>query len=159
MKINQNVKKVCSFYASECHLTTMLLPHINEKINEKVKITAVLEKGITKEMEMLLSKLHLKNTEKIQEINWKETNINEINIEKIKDSDEIIIAGSIDYIKQVNAIIEKQANSNIKQTIIDCYNFEETRDSVKEILDNHNTVLNTAGEKDKEKYLTELKIS
>ena len=59
VNINKNIKKVCSFYVSNCHLATMLLPHINEKINEKVKITTILEESLQVEMKMLLEKLEL----------------------------------------------------------------------------------------------------
>ena len=65
VNINKNIKKVCSFYVSNCHLATMLLPHINEKINEKVKITTILEESLQVEMKMLLEKLELNNKEKI----------------------------------------------------------------------------------------------
>ena len=32
---NNNVKKLCSFYVSDWHLVAMLLPYINQKINER----------------------------------------------------------------------------------------------------------------------------
>ena len=40
---NPNINRVCSFYASDWHLLTMLLPNIDRKINEGVKITTILE--------------------------------------------------------------------------------------------------------------------
>ena len=73
VNINKNIKKVCSFYVSDWHLTTMLLPHINEKINEGVKITTILENDLRENMETLLGKLKLKNTEKILNIDWHKT--------------------------------------------------------------------------------------
>ena len=57
--INKNVKSICSFYASEWHLVTMLLPNIDKKINTGVKITTILEKDLTKEMKTLLKNLHI----------------------------------------------------------------------------------------------------
>ena len=68
VNINKNIKKVCSFYVSDWHLTTMLLPHINEKVNEGVKITTILENDLRENIEKLLRKLKLKNTEKILKI-------------------------------------------------------------------------------------------
>ena len=32
--INKNLKSICSFYASEWHLVTMLLPNLDQKINK-----------------------------------------------------------------------------------------------------------------------------
>ena len=32
------IKKICSFYVSDWHLVTMLLPYINRQIDEKAKI-------------------------------------------------------------------------------------------------------------------------
>ena len=48
--INKNLKSICSFYASEWHLVTMLLPNLDQKINKGVKVTTILEKDLTKEM-------------------------------------------------------------------------------------------------------------
>ena len=47
--INKNLKSICSFYASEWHLVTMLLPNLDQKINKGVKVTTILEKDLTKE--------------------------------------------------------------------------------------------------------------
>ena len=37
------IKKICSFYVSDWHMITMLLPHVNNAINNKTKITTILE--------------------------------------------------------------------------------------------------------------------
>ena len=63
--INKNLKSICSFYASEWHLVTMLLPNLDQKINKGVKVTTILEKDLTKEMETLLTKLHLDDKKEI----------------------------------------------------------------------------------------------
>ena len=47
--INKNLKSICSFYASEWHLVTMLLPNLDQKINKGVKVTTILEKDLTKD--------------------------------------------------------------------------------------------------------------
>ena len=46
--INKNLKSICSFYASEWHLVTMLLPNLYKKINKVVKFTTIIEKYLTK---------------------------------------------------------------------------------------------------------------
>ena len=63
--INKNLKSICSFYASEWHLVTMLLPNLDQKINTGDKVTTILEKDLTKEMETLLTKLHLEDKKEI----------------------------------------------------------------------------------------------
>ena len=65
--INKNLKSICSFYASEWHLVTMLLPNLDRKINKGVKVTTILEKDLTKEMETLLTKLHLEEKKEIKD--------------------------------------------------------------------------------------------
>ena len=74
-----NLTKLCSFYVSDWHLVTMLLPYINQKINEQAKIATILEKDIRENVETLVEKLNLKNREKILNLNWSTT-------EKIKQS-------------------------------------------------------------------------
>lgn len=69
-----NIEKLCSFYVSDWHLVTMLLPYINKQINEKANIITILEKGIEENIRTLIKKLNLKNEEKILNINWKSSN-------------------------------------------------------------------------------------
>lgn len=154
VNINKNIKKVCSFYVSDWHLTTMLLPHINEKINEEVKITTILENDLRENMETLLSKLKLKNREKILSIDWNSTKeINKKIIEIHKD-DEVIINGTKEFINEVH---EKLQAVNLEGvTVIDCYDFNKYKNCIKDILKDHETVLNTSGEKSKEEYLRKI---
>ena len=44
-KENKRIEKLCSFYVSQWHFTTMLLPYLNEQIKENVNIITILEKG------------------------------------------------------------------------------------------------------------------
>ena len=37
-------ERLCSFYVSEWHLVTMILPYINKELNEKAKIINITEK-------------------------------------------------------------------------------------------------------------------
>ena len=155
VNINKNIKKVCSFYVSDWHLTTMLLPHINEKINEGVKITTILENDLREYMETLLGKLRLKNTDKILNIDWNKTKDLQAKLEEIINSDEVIVNGSMEFINKSNKIIQKELEGDEGKSIkiINCYDFNNYKDKIKEILDQHDTVLNTSGEKSKEEYL------
>lgn len=161
---NPNINRVCSFYASDWHLLTMLLPNIDRKINEGVKITTILENDLTEKMETLLEKVRLKNKEKILNVTW---NNKEINIESIKsitkDKDEIIISGSIEFIENVHKKIKECIENNSLQkeniTIIDCYDINKVQSKIKELLELHDKILNTAGEKDKEEYVLNIKTA
>ena len=106
--VKQTVEKICSFYVSDWHLVTMLLPYINKEINEKANIITILEKDIDKNVETLINKLNLKNREKILSLNWKKTNgikysevKKNINKEILEDKLNIIfINGKKSYIKR-----------------------------------------------------------
>lgn len=157
--INNKVETVCSFYASEWHLVTMLLPNIDKKINKGIKITTILENDLRNNMETLLKKLNLENRNKVLDIGWNKSNLNLDNINRImKNNDCIIVAGTVEYIKNVHLIIEKCLNNNKNITIIDCYDINECEPEIKRILNEHEKVLNTAGEKDKEEYITTIKM-
>lgn len=150
------ILKLCSFYVSDWHLITMLLPYINKKINEEVEIATILEKDIENNVKALVEKLNLKNSEKILEINWKNKSKNIENIVEDKIGKEmlIIVNGSKDFIKNSNDQIanylelnsNKLENTNIK--IVDCYEIVEFNGSIVEILDEHDKILNTSGEKE-----------
>lgn len=156
--INNNVKTICSFYASEWHLVTMLLPNIDKRINKGNKITTLLEMNLKNNMETLLQKLHLENAKEILNIGWNKNDLE--NIEKsIENKDCIIIAGTVEYIKHANSLIKEIISTERNVTIIDCYDINECEPNIKQILNEHESVLNTAGEKQKEEYITNIKMA
>ena len=160
-------EKLCSFYVSEWHLVTMILPYINKKLNEKANITAILENNIENNIKTLISKLNLQNENKILKINWKNSNgfkyskISE-KLEKLikeKSSTNIIfINGNKNYIDLVNQNVDKWIFDNVDKLkdvnfkIVNCYEVTDFNSSIKEILDTHDKILNTAGEK----YISEV---
>lgn len=153
MKVQKsNLTKLCSFYVSDWHLVTMLLPYINRKINEQAKIATILEKDIQENIKVLLEKLNLKNKEKIEQINW--TNEQRKNIfSNIENSKEIIIIvnGGKDFIKNKNEKIEKYLETheiNKKVKIINCFEVIEYNGSISDVLEEHDMVLNTSGERE-----------
>ena len=108
-------------------------------------------------METLLQKLNLENEQEILNIKWGKSNLK--NIEKlVENNDCIIIAGTVEYIKHVNALIGEVISNDKIITIIDCYDINECEPNIKQILDEHESVLNTAGESEKEKYITTIRM-
>lgn len=157
-----NLTKLCSFYVSDWHFTTMLLPYINKKINEQAKIATILEKDMQQNVEILVKKLNLKNKEKILNINWNK--IKEINksIENIEKNQELIIliSGSKEFIERENIkLIRYFETKNIKQSIkiINCYEVIEFNGNIQQILDEHDKILNTSGEKEITDVFTDYK--
>lgn len=156
-----NVKKVCGFYVSSIHLVTMILPYIKNETNRDVKIETILEYNLKENIKNVLSNLIISNKEKenILKINWNADRVQKyFNIEKklkniLKNNNEIniLVSGNRKYIKETNTLIEKFLNKNInkinqrKITIVNCYEVGEFDDNIKEILDSHEFIINTAG--------------
>lgn len=147
MKLNKYIQKSCCFYASDWHLTVMLLPYINNKVQENCSIYMKCENNIEEKMNILLNKLTLKNKKNIMNINWE----NLVAEDNIDDNEKIyIVSGSDKYIKNINNLIEQcydKKNYNIK--IINCYEVRDNEDLGKIISENGYTqILNTKGECD-----------
>ena len=150
---NNNLTKFCSFYVSDWHLVTMLLPYINKKINEEAKISIILERDLINNIEKLVEKLNIKNEEKILELGWSKTSIKErviFNNESLNEKI-IIINGSQDFIEKRNEKIEKYLKThkvNGKIKIINCFEVTNYDGKISSILDKHDKIFNTSGEKE-----------
>lgn len=156
---SNSIKKVCGFYVSSVHLITMLLPYLNKRIEEQIEVIPVLEFDLRKNVETILSKIVLneKNKKQILSINWKNTKVQkysniEGNLKEINRGGKeaiILISGSKRYIKIANDMIEKylSKNKDYKKcvTIINCFEVEEFDDDIREILDEHEFIINTSG--------------
>lgn len=158
MEVQKNsLTKLCSFYVSDWHLVTMLLPYINQKINEKAKIATILEEDIEKNIITLVERLNLKNKEQILNVNWKKQEKvgikNEIRINELEENEELIILvnGRKEFIEKNNIKLERYFNTHLIKNnikIINCYEVIEFNGSIQEILDYHDKMLNTCGEKE-----------
>lgn len=140
-------EKLCSFYVSNAHLVTMLIPYLSRKIKEG--------NNLENEVEMLLSKINIKEEEKqkIRNINWKKSLYQENVIkEKLENNIEnlyIIINGDNEYVEKINEKVERINEKNQKNvTIIDCYEVLQVNQEINKILNNHDKILNTSGEKE-----------
>ena len=151
-----NIKKICNFYVSDIHLSVMLLPYINNEINEDVEVTTIFEKLEKENFEKILDKINVKNREKILNDNWfnnkiTKEKINDILNNKIKSNKKntIIIGGDKDFILKVNKQINEHLGNNIQSfnmKIIDCYNVEEVGNEMKSIVKDYDGILNTSSQ-------------
>ncbi len=157
-KENQRVEKLCSFYVSDWHFATMLLPYINHKIEEQINVITLLENNIQENIVTLVKKLNLKNEKEILEIRWEEVNSKKYaDIEQLLELEVngtkqniILINGCRDYIEKNNQNIEewieKTGETNIK--VINFFEVTEFNHHIVEILNSHDRVLNTSGERE-----------
>lgn len=153
--VKGNITKICSFYVSEWHLTTMLLPYINEEIEKENNVSTILERNLEDKIKILIERTGIKNKNKVLNINWDSSYI--VNIDKIiadlfknKDNKTIIVNGNVKYINEVNKKISNYVEkNNICQNIkiINCYEVTNFENNFDEILNLHNKVLNTTGER------------
>ena len=141
-----NTQKICSFYISEFHLLTILLPYINEKIIEKRKIAVILQKDISENVENYLKNVRNINldNEKIINIGWKESKRR--NIDDLRGKD-VVVVGDKEYIENINNELE---NFEVKE-ILNCYKVNEI-ERIDMILSGHSKVLNTEGTRDVTKF-------
>lgn len=129
---NKRLEKACCFYVSEFHLEMILVPYINERIEEN--ITILTEKNLRQTVNILISKLNVKNKERILELEWKGD-------KEIKENSNIIIIGSKQFIKEKN----EEVKSKNAVSILDCYDFEEEKDNIDDIIKDYEKSLNTLG--------------
>lgn len=146
----QNIKKICNFYVSDIHLSVVLLPYINNEINNNVEVTTIFEKTNKENFEEVLNKINVNNKEKILNINWICNYTKEEINKKIKEiiscgkKHTIIIGGGEEFILLINKIINCEIiNSKNHIKIIDCYNIEETKSNLNNIVCKYDGILNT----------------
>lgn len=141
MKEDSSAQKVCSFYVSNMHFATMILPFVNKQMEEKTKIVTFFENNFTTNIELVLSKIIISEEGKkeLLNINWKNTNIIKyLNIEKtLKNNIEknnkniIIVNGNEEYINTINDCVERYLEKNNKKIDakdIKIMNFYEVRE-------------------------------
>lgn len=125
MRKTCSAQKVCSFYISNIHFATMILPFVNKQVEEKTEIITFFENNFTTNIELVLSKITAQEDckKKLLEINWKDTNVNKYSLvektlkNQIKKQNKtiIIINGTENYINIINELIEKYLENNNKK--------------------------------------------
>ena len=138
------IENVCNFYASKYHLSVVLYEYLRK--NTRKEIITFFEDGINEEMKMVeqRAKHHIKN-----KINLNANN--DIQNTYINQSKNLvfILMGSNLYLKEANNYIKEELKymKNVKAKIINCYDFEQQRDFMKEIIKGSDKILYTTGEK------------
>lgn len=148
----KNINQICNFYINEWHLVTAILPYVAKLIENKVEIEAYCENSINKNIEVILSRINIKNTikQKIQNINFEKTKyVNNISLKKGKKM-AIIVSGSEEYIRKIDEQIEKNIiNNSLNKkeiTIVNCYDISNNNINTNKVLKVHNILLKTSGE-------------
>ena len=117
-----NSEKKCCLYASDYHLEMILLPYIENKIDES-NFVIITQKDLSKTIEILLNRVNLKNERKnkILNLDWTNNDIEKIEfINKSKDKKiNIIINGNYEYVQKINNTLNLIKNHNLE--IVDCY--------------------------------------
>lgn len=131
----RKTKRICSFYVSDFHLEMIIVPYINNKLNNGEKINIITQKNMKETVEILISKMNInrENKEKILNLNWDNKKT-----EKIEENSTIFIIGENKFIEKINNEIKKE---NI--TIVNCYDFEENKENMENIIEKHDETLNT----------------
>lgn len=162
MSKSVSVKKICSFCVSNWHLVTMLTPYISKKI-EKEDMIMLLEEDMTEITQEFLSKLSLQKEikEKVECLVWQKTVCKYAEVKKIlkeilkhNKPVNIMIYGTQNYIDKMHENIEKWIKKNIENLedrniqIVDAYEVMQFNHNLNDILDKHDKILNTSGEKE-----------
>ena len=136
----KKVKNICNFYVSEYHLEIMLLPYISKKIDNEENITIITEIDLESTLNVVIERINLDKDkkEKIKKIGW-----NIQNIENIIPNTNVILIGSKKFINEkVFELKERQVET---LEIIACYNYNEVKNDIKEIVSKYDGMLNTLG--------------
>ena len=134
-----NKKKFCSFYVSEYHLLTILLPYINEKIEKSQNVEVILEDDMLDYVKKYLKRNEIFNISKIIKLGWKKTKKENLIVKN--DTDLVVVIGKEKFIENMNEKIEEK--ESVKE-IINCYNIESLN-NLNEVVKEHSFVLKTSG--------------
>lgn len=145
-----NNKRLCCFYVNDIHLITMLLPYINERINENTEIITILETDISESAKKVIERIQGKKSEELLSVDWKNKKIGYLYECDVKNK-LILISGKDEFMNEANKIIN---NKNERCTILNCYEMVQGSSELQEILDNHDKVVNTSGERYPEEVFT-----
>ena len=134
-----NKKSFCSFYVSEYHLLTILMPYINEQISNLKNVELILENDMSECVKKYLRRNEVFNTGKIIKLNWKKIKSEEITINA--NTDIVIACGRECFIEKVSEKIKERENVS---EIVSCFNIESLN-NLEDVVKKHDFVLRTNG--------------
>ena len=138
-----NKKRLCCFCVNDIHLITMLLPYINERINEDTEVVTMFEKNMSTNANKVLESVVGKKSERLINLDWSNKSLNYLNENNIENK-LVLIYGSENFLNEANKIMDSK---NESCTILNCYEIMQASSKLNEILDKHDKVVNTDGEK------------
>ena len=95
--IKMNTNMFCSFYVSEAHLVTMLLPYMKQKMEEEYDVYPFFEKDLNNIAHRIIDSItSVEEKTNLRKIEWKN---NKIKLNK-KRKKLIVIMGTEEYIKK-----------------------------------------------------------
>ena len=162
MSKKNGVKRICSFCVSNWHLVTMLMPYISKKI-EKENVVMLMEYDMSDISKQFLAHISLNDELKVRinNLKWQKTfckysEVKEILNSSIKERKDMnfIVFGTEEYINKMNDNINKWMKGHKKELenlfvqIIDAYEVMQFNNNLNDILDSHDKLLNTSGEKE-----------
>lgn len=119
--------KTCSFFVSNSHLLTIILPYINEKMNEGKNVNIISQTDLSEDVKRYLKNVKNLNEENLNNVCWKS---------KSDNADIAIVIGDNEFIKSTNA--------KAMEEIVECYKIESI-DIVKDIVEEYDYYLRTDG--------------
>ena len=146
MKNKETKEKVCCFFSSDYHFEMIALPYINTNMDNNKNVKIFSQNDLEKTVNTLVSKINLKDDRKedILNLDWsKKDNLD--SVETIDENSVVFIKGEEDYINRVNQKLKENNLDNIK--VINCYEIDEVKDHVDNIMEKYDRILNTEGEK------------
>lgn len=132
-------KSFCSFYVSEYHLLTILMPYINEKISNLKNVEVILENDMIDCVRKYLKRNEMFNISEIIKLNWKKAKKEGAEIKE--NTDVVVVCGKEEFIEKVNVKIKEK--ENIKE-VINCFNIESLS-NLEDVVKEHDFVLRTSG--------------
>ena len=139
-------EKKCCLYASNYHLEMIILPYIENKIDESIFVI-ITQENLTETIKTLLDRINLNNNKKnkILNLNWNDNWQEKIEyIKKLGKSDKklnIIINGNYDYVKQINNILDTIEIDNIE--VVDCFSIYDKQINIENIKKRYKEFINT----------------
>lgn len=129
MKKHEN----CSFFVSTSHLLTIILPYINEKLNEGKNVKIISQKDLSDDVRKYLKNVKEFNNENIKKIYWK----NKKDYKNLNENTVLFIIGEKEFVEN------EEIDKNVYE-IVRCYDLESV-DDIKKVAEKYEYHLRTDG--------------